>query len=93
MASDIDSTNNEDPDLRLSWSGRWTLAHRILALNLITILLVALSTLYLDVFRNRLSRERVRQTRIEATARDLGAPGPDSRYGWGLADAAAAITP
>jgi two-component system, OmpR family, sensor histidine kinase ChvG len=68
MASDIDSTNSDDPDLRLKWSGRWTLSHRILALNLITLLLVALSTLYLDVFRNRLSKERVRQTRIEATA-------------------------
>jgi two-component system sensor histidine kinase ChvG len=66
MASDTVSTNNEDPDLRLSWSGRWSLAHRILALNLITVLLVALSTLYLDVFRNRLSKERARQVRIEA---------------------------
>ena len=55
-------------DLRLSWSGRWTLGWRILAVNVLTILLVALSTLYLDVFRNRLSKERVRQTRIEATA-------------------------
>ena len=34
---------------------------------MLTILLVALSTLYLDVFRNRLSKERTRQTRIEAT--------------------------
>jgi two-component system, OmpR family, sensor histidine kinase ChvG len=69
MASATDSTNsNEERDLRLKWSGRWTLAHRILTLNLITVLLVALSTLYLDVFRNHLSRERVRQTRIEATA-------------------------
>jgi two-component system, OmpR family, sensor histidine kinase ChvG len=81
MASDIDSTNNEDADLRLKWSGRWTLAHRILALNLITILLVALSTLYLDVFRNRLSKERIRQTRIEATATALAidAAGPEDR--------------
>jgi two-component system, OmpR family, sensor histidine kinase ChvG len=81
MASDIDSTNNDDPDLRLKWSGRWTLAHRILALNLITVLLVALSTLYLDVFRNRLSKERVRQTRIEATATALAikAAGPEDR--------------
>ena len=31
MASAIDSTNNEDSDLRLRWSGRWSLAHRILA--------------------------------------------------------------
>src|SRR6476619_1124685 len=69
MASAIDSTSSEDPDLRLAWSGRWTLGHRILALNLITLLLVALSTLYLDVFRNRLSRERTHQTRVQtATA-------------------------
>jgi two-component system, OmpR family, sensor histidine kinase ChvG len=68
MASDIDSTSSDEADLRLKWSRRWSLGHRILALNLITVLLVALSTLYLDVFRNRLSKERVRQTRIEATA-------------------------
>ena len=71
MASAIDSTNNEEADLRLKWSRRWTLAHRILALNLITVLLVALSTLYLDVFRNRLSAERTTQVRIEATATAL----------------------
>lgn len=81
MASDIDSTNSDEADLRLRWSGRWTLAHRILALNLITVLLVALSTLYLDVFRNHLSRERTRQTRIEATATGLAidAAGPEDR--------------
>jgi two-component system sensor histidine kinase ChvG len=81
MASATDSTSNEDADLRLRWSGRWTLAHRILALNLITVLLIALSTLYLDVFRNRLSKERARQTRIEAlaTALAIEAAGPDHR--------------
>jgi serine protease len=31
--------------------------------------------------------------RMEATARDLGAPGYDEYYGWGLIDAAAATTP
>jgi serine protease len=31
------------------------------------------------------------QSHIQATARDLGAPGFDSRYGWGLVDAAAAL--
>jgi len=31
------------------------------------------------------------QDHIQATARDLGAPGPDPRYGWGLADAARAL--
>jgi two-component system, OmpR family, sensor histidine kinase ChvG len=81
MASVIDLTNNEEADLRLKWSGRWTLAHRILALNLLTVLLVALSTLYLDVFRNRLSKERVRQTRIEATTtlQAIHAAGPEDR--------------
>ena len=31
--------------------------------------------------------------RLEATARDLGRPGYDRRYGWGLVDAAAATAP
>src|SRR5437763_8792200 len=81
MASDIDLTSNEEADLRLSWSGRWTLGWRILAVNVLTILLVALSTLYLDVFRNRLSKERVRQTRIEATAtaQAIQVAGPEDR--------------
>jgi two-component system, OmpR family, sensor histidine kinase ChvG len=81
MASATDSTNDEEADLRLKWSGRWTLAHRILAVNLLTVLLVALSTLYLDVFRNRLSKERSRQVRIEATATAMAmdAAGPEDR--------------
>src|SRR5690348_4297248 len=67
MASVTDSTNSEPADLQLSWSGRWTLGHRILALNLLTLLLVVLSTLYLDVFQNRLSKERLHQIKIEGT--------------------------
>ena len=66
MASDTVSTSDDDPDLALSWSGRWSLSHRILAVNLFTIILIALSTVYLDVFRDRLTKERTRQTRIEA---------------------------
>jgi serine protease len=31
------------------------------------------------------------QAQIQSTARDLGRPGYDSRYGWGLVDAAAAL--
>src|SRR5436309_688075 len=81
MASGTDLTNNDDRDLRLTWSGRWSLAHRILALNLITVLLVALSTLYLEVLRDRLAKERARQTRIEAVATALAveASDPDRR--------------
>jgi serine protease len=33
------------------------------------------------------------EARLKQTARDLGAPGPDARYGWGLLDAAAATNP
>jgi serine protease len=33
------------------------------------------------------------QTRIQETARDLGRPGFDRRYGWGLVNAAAALAP
>src|SRR5438309_5856682 len=65
MASDTASTSSDEADLALSWSGRWTLGYRIFALNILTLLLVALSTLYLDVFRSRLSKERTQQTRIE----------------------------
>ena len=70
MASDTVSTisDSDDPDLTLKWSGRWSLAHRIFAVNVLTVILLALSVLYLDQYRNRLSKERTRQTRIEATA-------------------------
>jgi two-component system sensor histidine kinase ChvG len=81
MASDTDSTNNEEADLALSWSGRWTLGYRILALNLITVVLVVLCTVYLDVFRNRLSKERTQQTRIE-TATAAAALAHVSRNEW-----------
>src|SRR5947209_5503725 len=77
MGSDIVSTSREDPDLRLKWSASFSLKQRILALNLLTVLLVVLSTIYLDTFRNHLSEERVRQARIEAasTASALNAAG------------------
>ena len=82
MASDTVSTSNEDEaDLALSWSGRWSLAHRILAVNVLTILLVALSTLYLDVFRHRLSKERTQQTRLE-TATAAAAMSHVPQAGW-----------
>ena len=85
MASVTDSTNRiaaaDAPEPPLRWSGRWTLTHRILALNLLTLLLVALSTLYLDVFRNRLSRERTHQTRVQ-TATALAAMGHVPQSEW-----------
>jgi serine protease len=33
------------------------------------------------------------EAHLKATARDLGAPGPDNNYGAGLVDVAAATTP
>jgi two-component system sensor histidine kinase ChvG len=79
MASDTDSTSSEEPGLELVWSRRWSLGYRILAVNILTLVLLAASVLYLDVFRNRLSKERTRQTRIEATAtaEAIAAAGPE----------------
>jgi two-component system sensor histidine kinase ChvG len=62
----IGDAADEGDDLALSWSGRWTLAHRILAVNILTVILLALSILYLDAFRNQLSKERIRQAKNEA---------------------------
>ncbi len=75
-------------DLALAWSGRWTLAHRILAVNILTLILLALSILYLDAFRNQLSKERIRQTKREAAtaARMLEqVPGPRRSQALGAA--------
>ncbi len=45
-------------DLGLRWSGRWTLAHRILAVNVLTVAPARAERVYLDTYRNRLSKER-----------------------------------
>jgi len=66
MASDTDSARNDESDLVLTWSGRWTLSYRILAVNILTIVLIALAILYLDAYRNRLEQERLRQVAQEA---------------------------
>ncbi len=67
MASDINSAKSEDADLALTWSGRWTLAHRILAVNGLTLVLVLLAIFYLDSYRNRLEKERVQKVAAEAS--------------------------
>ena len=66
MASATDSKTPEEQGLSLSWSGRWTLAWRILAVNILTLALLALTVLYLDAYRNQLAEERIRQTEREA---------------------------
>lgn len=45
----------------LRWSRRFTLVHRILALNLFTLLTLALTVIWLDTYRNQLRDERVGQ--------------------------------
>jgi len=67
MASAINSERSDDADLALTWSGRWTLAHRILAVNVLTLVLVLLAIFYLDSYRNRLEKERVHKVEAEAS--------------------------
>ena len=67
MASDTGSEKNSEEDLVLTWSGRWTLSHRILAVNVLTLVLVLFAIVYLDSYRNRLEKERVHKVEAEAT--------------------------
>jgi two-component system sensor histidine kinase ChvG len=67
MASDTGLEKNSEADLVLTWSGRWTLSHRILAVNVLTLVLVLFAIIYLDSYRNRLEKERVHKVEAEAT--------------------------
>ena len=53
-------------DLVLTWSGRWTLAHRILAVNVLTLVAPRARLFYLDSYRNQLHKERVHKVAAEA---------------------------
>ena len=81
MASATVSKRNEAGARTLTWSGRWTLAYRILAVNLLTLALLALGVISLDAFRNQLSEERVLRMEAEATilAEVLASATPDRR--------------
>jgi len=50
----------------LRWSTRWTLTHRILAVNILALAILAGSLFYLDSFRTRLTTDRIEQARTEA---------------------------
>ncbi|MEO6113005.1 MAG: HAMP domain-containing sensor histidine kinase [Sphingomicrobium sp.] len=67
MASDTVSEKNDEADLALTWSGRWTLSHRILAVNFLTLALVGIAIIFLDSYRNRLEKERLTKVAAEAT--------------------------
>ena len=64
-----------------TWFGQLSLTRRILAVNLLTIVLLACGVLYLDAFRNQLSEERMGLIRREAemSASVLAAAPPASR--------------
>ena len=66
MASDIDLPRNNDRELALRWSNRWTLTHRILAVNIFALAIVAGSLFYLDSFRTRLTTARLIESRTQA---------------------------
>lgn len=68
-----------DPDL-LTWSRRWSLGQRIMAVNLFALLMLAGSVFYLDSFRGRLLEQRRVQTATGATLMaDALAAAPDDR--------------
>jgi two-component system sensor histidine kinase ChvG len=65
MASATGSAKNRVRRFR-PWQGQWTIAHRIFALNLLTVVVVAVSVFYLDAFRNQLQDERIGRLEREA---------------------------
>lgn len=70
-----------DDDLELTWSARWSLTSRILAVNIFAVALLAGSFFWLDSYRVRLLDERVGQIETQAAliADVLDRVGPDDR--------------
>lgn len=66
MAWAIALPRSEEPDLALSWSGRWSVTARILAVNIFALALLAGGFFYLDTYRTRLVDERLSQTETAA---------------------------
>ena len=66
----IDSPTNDAPevgsDLTLRWSGQISLTRRILAVNILALLLLAGGFFYLDSYRSRIVDSRVEQASREA---------------------------
>jgi two-component system sensor histidine kinase ChvG len=57
---------NDEADLALRWSGRWMLLHRILAVNIFAVAMLAGSIFYLDGFRSRLTAGAVANAKTQA---------------------------
>jgi two-component system, OmpR family, sensor histidine kinase ChvG len=58
---------SEDQELGLRWTRRVAIRHRILAVNVFAMAVLAGSILYLDSFRSRLTQARIAQAATEAT--------------------------
>jgi two-component system sensor histidine kinase ChvG len=73
---------NDEKDLDLKWSGRWMLLHRILAVNIFALAILAGSIFYLDSFRGRLTTGAIAnagtQVAIMADSLALAEPGEKS---------------
>jgi two-component system sensor histidine kinase ChvG len=85
MAPDTDSPRSEPRpeggDLALRWSGQISLTRRILAVNIIALLLLAGGFFYLDSYRSRIVDSRVAQAGREARliGEALSMVAPDQR--------------
>ncbi|HVF93315.1 MAG TPA: stimulus-sensing domain-containing protein [Sphingomonas sp.] len=66
MAPATDSQKIDTPDLALRWSGQISLTRRILAVNIIALLMLAGGFFYLDSYRSRIVDSRVAQAGREA---------------------------
>lgn len=65
------------------WSGRWSLASRILAVNVFALAMLAGSFFYLDSYRTRVAEERTGQAEsdVQMIARAVAAVPPERRAG------------
>ncbi len=72
---------SEERDFSLGWTRRVAIRHRILAVNIFALLILAGLIFYLDSFRGRLTQAQIAQAGTEATmiARAVGAAPPEGR--------------
>ncbi|MFN3389306.1 MAG: ATP-binding protein [Allosphingosinicella sp.] len=79
MARNDPERGEDQPELAVRWTRRWTLLHRILAINIFALAMLAGSLFYLDGFRGRLTAEALRDAksdvRVAALALQVAAPG------------------
>src|SRR5579875_1546743 len=79
--SDTALERNDEKDLATRWSGRWMLLHRILAVNIFALAILAGSLFYLDGFRRRLTDQGLTNagTEVRMAADALALAQPNQR--------------